>query len=89
MVMHQKKDESFKSFIVKFNKQSMGVMDLTAPLAIMTLLNGLKDDHFKLSLSKNMADLRIWAEKCVNTKEAMQIVEKIDLADPNPEGTNT
>lgn len=57
--------------------------DLTVPLMVTTLLKGLKDEHLKISLSKNtpktMADLRLQAEKYFNDKVALQEVDEIDL----------
>lgn len=59
--------------MVRFNRQSVRVKDLTILLTFTALFKRLKDKHFKLSLSKNspktMVDLRLWSKKCINTKE--------------------
>lgn len=71
-----------------FNEQSLEVTDLIVPSAVTTLLRGLKDEHFKLSLSKNslntIVDMRLKTKQYINAKEAMQVVEEIKLIDLNP-----
>lgn len=93
MAMQQKGDKSLKSFIAKFNEQSIGMSNLTIPSIVTALIKGLKDEHFIISLSKNasktIADLRFLAKKYINAKEALQAIDKIDLTGLNPKGINT
>lgn len=89
MTMQQRKDESLRSFIVRFNEQLVGVLYLIIPLITTALFKGLNDEHFKISLSKNapktMMELRLQTEKYINAKKALQTVDEINLTDLNPE----
>lgn len=67
--------------------------DLEVPSTVTALFKGLKDEHFKMSLSKNafktIAELRLLAEKYINAKETLWAVDKIDLTNLNLKGTST
>lgn len=70
--------------MVRFNEECIEVFNLTVSLAIMTLLKGTRDEHFKRSLSKNgpktMTKVRLRVEKYINFDEAMQIVDDLDYS---------
>lgn len=48
-------------------------MDFIVLAVVTALFKGLKDEHYKLFLSKNscktMANLSLWVEKYINTKD--------------------
>lgn len=65
--MQQRKDEPFRSFMAWYNEQLVGVPNLIIPLTVIILLKGLKDEHFKMYLSKNtpktIVELRLRTKK--------------------------
>lgn len=71
--------------MTRFNKEYVGIFDLTVSLAITTLLKGMKDEHFKWSFLKNrpktITELRLQVEKYVNSGEVFQAMDDLNLSD--------
>ena len=75
MNIKQWEDETLRSYIARFNKETLSVDEADDKIFVIAFTNGLWKGKFLFSLYKNdpktMSDVLHWATKYMNTEEVL------------------
>ena len=80
MNIKQRKDETLKSYITRFNKEALSIDEADDKILIVAFTNRLRKGKFLFSLYKNdpktMSDVLQEATKYMNTEDALLAQEE-------------
>ena len=75
MSIKQRKDETLRSYITRFNKETLSIDEADDKILVAAFTNGLRKDKFLFSLYKNdpktMYEVFYRATKYINAKDAL------------------
>ena len=80
MSIKQRKDETLRSYISRFNKEALSIDEADEKILVAAFTNGLQKGKFLFSLYKNdpktMSDVLYRATKYMNAEDALLTQEK-------------
>ena len=80
MSIKQRKDETLRSYISRFNKEALSIDEADEKILVAAFTNGLQKGKFLFSLYKNdpktMSDVLYKATKYMNAEDALLTQEK-------------
>ena len=80
MSIRQRKDETLRSYIARFNKEALSIDEANDKILMATFTNGLRMGKFLFSLYKNdpktMSDVLYRATKYMNAEDALLAYEE-------------
>ena len=75
MSIKQREDETLRSYIARFNKETLSIDKADEKILVAAFTNGLRKDKFLFSLYKNdpktMLDVLYRATKYINAEDAL------------------
>ena len=75
MLNEQREDEALRSYINRFNKESLSIDEVNDKILVAAFMNGLRNGKFLFSLYKNdpkiMSEVLYGATKYMNTEDAL------------------
>ena len=75
MSIKQREDETMRSYIERFNKETLSIDEADEKIPVAAFTNGLWKGKFLFSLYKNdlktMSDVLYWATKYMNAEDAL------------------
>ena len=75
MSIKQRQDETLRSYIARFNKETLSIVETDDKILVATFMNGLWKGKFLFSLYKNdpktMSDLLYRVSKYMNTEDTL------------------
>ena len=75
MNIKQQKDEMLRSYVTRFNKETLSIDEANDKILVAAFTNGLRKGKFLFSLYKNdpktMSDVLYRATKYMNAKDAL------------------
>ncbi|XP_021723960.1 uncharacterized protein LOC110691349 [Chenopodium quinoa] len=87
MVVQQRKDESLKDFIKRFNNEANTIPKLQQVIAVMALMNGLGDNDFKKYMAqKSFSNLGVAfgkAHESIKSEELLKTSRQIASPEPS------
>ncbi|XP_058103407.1 uncharacterized protein LOC131246971 [Magnolia sinica] len=90
LTFKQKSGESLKDYISRFNEEALQVDDYDDKMALSTLVNGLKEGIFLLSIGKNppstLSELISRAQKYTNAEEFFSLRKNNEAAESSSKG---
>ena len=80
MSIKQRKDETLRSYISRFNKEALSIDEADDKILVAAFMNGLRKGKFLFSLYKNdpktMSEVLYKATKYMNAKDALAAREE-------------
>ena len=75
MSIKQRENETLRSYIARFNKETLSIDEVDEKILVAAFTNGLRKDKFLFSLYKNdpktMLDVLYGVTKYINTEDAL------------------